>query len=80
MVWEICNTSPSRTISSGQATPIAIAMPVIAMPKRIIQRTLDAAGSALRHVRNCVWARDKGLRVDMTEVICESYKEEEIVV
>ena len=27
------------------------------------------------YVRNCAWARDKELRVDMTEIICESYKE-----
>lgn len=28
-----------------------------------------------KYVRNCAWARDKQLKIDQTEVICESYRD-----
>jgi hypothetical protein len=28
-----------------------------------------------KYVRNCAWARDKGLRVDPSQILCESYRD-----
>lgn len=28
-----------------------------------------------KYIRNCAWARDKELKIDQTQVICESYRE-----
>ena len=28
-----------------------------------------------KYVRNCAWARDKGLLVDMSQILCESFRD-----